>query len=78
MGKDIEEPKTQPLSQVSPEITNAQEVVPHRQWLYDRTTGKSKYEGGRPPCPLCWVPLPVGWYDYERVGNQCFEVVNFE
>ena len=50
----------------------------HRQWLYDRCNGQSRYTlgfndtiptrwfglvvHGRPPCPICYVPVFVKWF----------------
>jgi hypothetical protein len=33
----------------------------HREWLRDRTTGKSKYGDWRPPCPICYAPPLIIW-----------------
>lgn len=34
-----------------------------RQWLTDRCDGTSKYNPeSRPPCRICYVPLPVKWF----------------
>jgi hypothetical protein len=40
--------------------TPAKPAAKNRQYLVDRVKGTSKYdEGRRPPCSLCWVPMPV-------------------
>jgi len=35
---------------------------PYRQWLNDRSEGKSKYGNSRPPCFIFFVPICVKWW----------------
>ena len=49
--------------------------VKYYKWLYDRCDGTSRYNAswGRPPCFICFVPLPVRWFaDYIEM-NVIFE-----
>jgi hypothetical protein len=51
--------------------------VKYRQYLIDRTNGKSRLGDSKPPCSACFVPLPVVWfadcieqnYLFERMGS---------
>ena len=53
-------------------------VGQHRKWLYDRTRGTSQYGDRRPPCPCCWVPVPVYWYVCFGSSKDCFYDWYFE
>lgn len=57
-----------------PDVYEARRILPKpRQWLIDRTNGTSKNEGGRPFCPLCWVPPPVKYLPDILEQNACCE-----
>lgn len=45
------------------ETRRRRRATKHRQWLYDRCNGQSRYKAhGRPPCPICYVPVFVKWF----------------
>jgi hypothetical protein len=45
----------------------------YRQYLIDRTNGKSKLGESKPPCSACFVPLPVVWFADYIEQNRLFE-----
>jgi hypothetical protein len=47
--------------------------VKYRQYLIDRTNGQSKLGTSKPPCSVCYVPLPVVWFADLIEQNRVFE-----
>jgi hypothetical protein len=70
-----EQPTTiQPAIAAEDEANNANENPPkYRQYLIDRTNGKSKLGESKPPCSACFVPLPVLWFADYVEQNRLFE-----
>jgi hypothetical protein len=45
------------------------------QWLLDRVHGDSKFNETKPPCFICYVPLPIKWWPNLMETNAAFEAM---
>ncbi|KAL3905942.1 MAG: hypothetical protein SGILL_009475 [Bacillariaceae sp.] len=61
---------------LSPQHPNNNRMKKPRQYLVDRAKGTSKLDPtSRPPCFMCWVPMPVVWLADYIETNRVFDAL---